>query len=59
MNTEELNLVVHLVAKFIALSSFIALIGILLGLAFLSQTIRGIFNLLDYKNYFHPFHLLG
>ena len=41
MNTEELNLVVHLVAKFITLSSFIALIGILLGLAFLVPDNKG------------------
>ena len=41
MKTEELNIVVHLVAKFISLSSFIALIGILLGLAFLVPDKKG------------------
>ena len=41
MNTEELNFVVHLVAKFFTLSSFIALIGILLGLAFLVPDNKG------------------
>lgn len=41
MNTEEINLVLHLVAKFITLSSFITLIGILLGLAFLAPDNKG------------------
>ena len=41
MNTEEINLVLHLVAKFISLSSFIVLVGILLGLAFLAPENKG------------------
>jgi cytochrome c oxidase assembly factor CtaG/putative copper export protein len=41
VNTEEINLVLHLVAKFITLSSFITLIGILLGLAFLAPDNKG------------------
>lgn len=41
MNTEEINLILQLVAKFFTLTSFIALIGILLGLAFLVPDNRG------------------
>ena len=41
MKTEEINLVLHFLAKFIVLSSFITLIGILLGLAFLAPEKKG------------------
>ena len=41
MNTEEINLILQLVAKFFTLTSFIALIGILLGLAFLVPDNKG------------------
>jgi putative copper resistance protein D len=41
VNTEEINLILQLVAKFFTLTSFIALIGILLGLAFLVPDNKG------------------
>ena len=41
MKTEEINLVIHFLAKFIVLSSFITLIGILVGLAFLAPENKG------------------
>jgi putative copper resistance protein D len=41
VKTEEINLVIHFLAKFIVLSSFITLIGILVGLAFLAPENKG------------------
>lgn len=43
MKTEEINLILHFLAKFITLSSFITLIGILVGLAFLAPENKGYF----------------
>lgn len=48
MKTEEINLILHFFAKFITLFSFITLIGILLGLAFLAP---------EHKGYFQPSRL--
>lgn len=44
MKTEEINLILHFLAKFITLSSFITLIGILVGLAFLAPENKGYFQ---------------
>ncbi|CAB4709780.1 MAG: hypothetical protein F2684_00235 [Actinobacteria bacterium] len=44
MKTEEINLILHFLAKFITLSSFITLIGILVGLAFLAPENKGCFE---------------
>ena len=44
MKTEEINLILHFLAKFITLSSFITLIGILVGLAFLAPENKGSFQ---------------
>ena len=44
MKTEEINLILHFLAKFITLSSFITLIGILVGLAFLAPESKGYFQ---------------
>ena len=44
MKTEEINLILHFLAKFISLSSFIILIGILVGLAFLAPENKGYFQ---------------
>ncbi|MCX6425801.1 MAG: cytochrome c oxidase assembly protein [Actinobacteria bacterium] len=44
MKTEEVNLILHFLAKFITLSSFITLIGILVGLAFLAPENKGYFQ---------------
>jgi putative copper resistance protein D len=41
VKTEEINLVIHFLGKFIVLSSFITLIGILVGLAFLAPENKG------------------
>jgi len=44
VKTEEINLILHFLAKFITLSSFITLIGILVGLAFLAPENKGYFQ---------------
>ena len=44
MKSEEINLILHFLAKFITLSSFITLIGILVGLAFLAPENKGYFQ---------------
>jgi len=44
VKSEEINLILHFLAKFITLSSFITLIGILVGLAFLAPENKGYFQ---------------
>jgi len=58
VTTEEINQLLHLAAKFITLSSFITLIGILLGLAFLAPENKGHFQASRLQKFLPPVSLL-
>ena len=58
MKTEEINLILHFFAKFITLFSFITLIGILLGLAFLAPEHKGYFQSSRLQKFLPPVSLI-
>lgn len=58
MKTEEINLILHFLAKFITLSSFITLIGILVGLAFLAPENKGYFQPSRLQKFLAPVSLV-
>lgn len=57
MNTEEINQLLHIFAKFFSLSSFIVLIGILLGLAFLAPENKGFIQSTRLQKFLPPISL--
>ena len=57
MNTEEINQLLHIFAKFFSLSSFIILIGILLGLAFLAPENKGYIQSTRLQKFLPPISL--
>ena len=57
MNTEEINQILHIFAKFFSLSSFIILIGILLGLAFLAPENKGYIQSTRLQKFLPPISL--
>ena len=57
MNTEEINQLLHIFTKFFLLSSFIVLIGILLGLAFLAPENKGYIQSTRLQKFLPPISL--
>jgi cytochrome c oxidase assembly factor CtaG/putative copper export protein len=57
VNTEEINQLLHIFAKFFSLSSFIILIGILLGLAFLAPENKGYIQSTRLQKFLPPISL--